>query len=40
MKKYAFYLGIVHSALSDMVRTVTNHLHVQNICKYMQCANK
>ena len=31
---------IVHSAQSDMFRTVTNHLHVQSICKNIQCVYK
>jgi hypothetical protein len=29
----SLYFDIAHSAQSDTVRTVTNHLHVQSICK-------
>jgi hypothetical protein len=37
---FTLYFDIVHSAQSDTVRTVTNHLHVQIMCKNTQCVYK
>jgi phosphosulfolactate phosphohydrolase-like enzyme len=40
IKIFTLYFDIVHSAQSDMVCTVTNHLYVQSICKNIQCVYK
>jgi hypothetical protein len=34
---FTLYFDVVHSAQSDKVRTVTNYLHIQIICKNIQC---